>query len=46
LVYLSTLKMEAICFSEMLGCLRTAWHYSPEDPTLHCTCIFLFFFPS
>lgn len=26
-----TLKMEAICSSEFLGALQTAWRYNPED---------------
>jgi hypothetical protein len=34
--YFSTLKMEAICSSEMSGdTQRTTWRYIPEDYTLH-----------
>jgi hypothetical protein len=33
--YSSTLKMEAICFSETsVDFQRTTWHYIPEDSTL------------
>jgi hypothetical protein len=39
LVYSSTLKMEAICFSETLGDIQqTIQHYIPEDGTLHLWC--------
>jgi hypothetical protein len=32
----STLKMEAICSSETsVDCQWTAWHYIPENSTLH-----------
>jgi hypothetical protein len=33
LAYSSTLKIEAICSSETLACLRTTRHYNPEDRT-------------
>jgi hypothetical protein len=37
--YYSTLKMEAICSSEMSGFSRTTWPYNPDDRTIlshHC----------
>jgi hypothetical protein len=34
--YSSTLKMEAMCFSQTLVDFQwTTWHYIPEDSTLH-----------
>jgi hypothetical protein len=35
LVYSSYFKMEAICFSQMSGFLKTVLHYNPKDHTFH-----------
>jgi hypothetical protein len=35
LAYCSSLKIEAIYYSETLGCLLTTRYYNPEDRTLH-----------
>jgi hypothetical protein len=40
LVYFSTLKIEAVCLSEMSVCLRTTQCYYPED---YVTCIYAVF---
>jgi hypothetical protein len=38
LAHFSTLKMELICCSEILGSLWTTWCYKPEDCTFHSHC--------